>query len=724
MKFLLFILLALPTLAREISFKNDVMPTFMRGGCNTGGCHGAATGKDGFSLSLFGYDPEGDFYRLTEEYPGRRINFAAPEKSLLLEKTAGTVAHTGGEIFLPGSKHYETILTWIKQGAKKDPKGTPVPTGIAFEPATFFFKTPTGQTQSKVIATYSDASKRDISDLAVYLTNNEGAVTVSEDALVTPHGPGGTHIFARFDRFTASAPVTILPPGDFTWPNPKEHNFIDQHINAKLKSLRILPAETCTDEQFLRRVTLDLTGLIPTVEEYQAFMADPSANKREKLIDRLLTRTEFGELWAAKWGEWLRIKTDTNPEKGTALKAGWNYFHWLRDAMVTNKPWDDLARELVTGNGSNFRNPESNYYTMLPQGQLDPGKLSEDTAQVFLGVRTQCAMCHNHPFDRWTQNDYYAFASFFTGVKRKHGSEAREYYTYVDINEKPAKHLLDGREMPHEFLGGGPAEVKDKDPRKVLASWMTDPSNELFRENLANRIWDHFFGRGIVHPVDDFRISNPPANAPLLSELGRRLAKDHKFNPRKLIREICLSRTYQLSARTNASNKADSIYFSHAYLRRTRADVLFDTIAQALGTKPAFRRSTADRAVSLFEGGHADTNNSYFFKTFGQAKRESVCTCETVQEANLSQALHLINGRTIDGSLRGDSKIIRDLQAAKKSPEEIIQHLYLRTLTRPPSEKELTTMLAQLPSEIKHQEQFLKDIHWALLNSNEFLFNH
>ncbi|YCM46698.1 DUF1549 and DUF1553 domain-containing protein [Verrucomicrobiaceae bacterium 227] len=721
MKFLLLFILTLPTFAGEISFKNDVMPIFMKGGCNAGGCHGAASGKDGFMLSLFGYDPEGDYYRLLEEFPGRRLNLAAPEKSLLLEKTAGTVAHSGGDIFLPGHKHYQTILKWISEGAQRDPEGAPEPVKIDLHPNTFLFEKPEGQVQAKVIATYSDGTTRDVTDLALYLTNNEGAVTINDDALVTPKAPGGTHIFARFSKFTASAPVTILPPGDFTWPEVEENNYIDTLVHEKLKALRILPSGVCSDEQFLRRATLDLTGLLPTTEEYHAFSANPD---RAKLIDELLARTEFGELWAARWGEWLRIRTDTNPEKGTAMKAGWNYYHWLRDAMVGNLPWDQLAHQLVTGNGSNFRNPASNYYTMLPQGQLEPGKLSEDTAQIFLGVRTQCAMCHNHPFDRWTMDDYYSFSSFFTSVKRKHGSEAREYYTYADLNEGPAKHLLDDRPMPHEFLGGGPADVLRKDPRKVLSHWMTDPKNKLFRENLANRIWAQHFGRGIVHPVDDVRISNPPANAPLLEELGRRLAEDHQFDVRKLIREICLSRTYQLSARTNESNRNDSQYFSHAYLRRTRPDVLFDSISRAVSTHPTFRRSTAGRAVVLFEGGRNDTYNSYFFQTFGQAKRESVCTCETVMEANLSQALHLINGQTIDRALTHDSKLIPDLISAKKSPDEILSELYIRTLTRQPSPAEKEAILAKLPTAEKELRQFYNDVLWALLNSNEFLYNH
>ncbi|MDA7922461.1 DUF1549 and DUF1553 domain-containing protein, partial [Verrucomicrobiales bacterium] len=434
----------------------------------------------------------------------------------------------------------------------------------------------------------------------------------------------------------------------------------------------------------------------------------------------------FGELFAAKWGEWLRIFTDTNPEKGTAQKAGWNYFHWVREQMVENTPLDEFATALLTGNGSNFTNPPSNYYTMIPQGKVDPIRLSEDTAQIFLGIRTQCAQCHNHPFDRWTIDDYYAFQSFFTGVKRKHGSEAREYFTFVDVDAEPAKHLVDEKPMPHRFLGGDLADVKNKDPRKVLAAWMTAPENDLFRENLANRIWAHFFGRGIIEEIDDIRISNPPSNAPLLKEIGRKLGEEYGYDQKKLVRDICTSRTYQLSAATNTSNRNDERFFSHAMLRRMRADVLFDSLNAALEYQPAFRRSSAKRAIELFEGGRADTHNAYFFSTFGQARRESVCACEDKSEANLSQALHLINGNTIDQALQRNPTLIPYLLEQQESPKQIIEALYIRALSRKPSATELEVIRKTIP-ETTHKGDLQKaynNVMWGLLNSSEFMFNH
>ena len=710
----------------QISFKNGVMPLFLRGGCNSGSCHGAARGKDGFKLSLFGYDPDGDYYRLLEEYLGRRVNLAVPKKSLILEKISGAVPHTGGKIFPADTQYYETLRSWIAEGAPLDSDNAPEPVRLELTPDKIVFDKPGEAKQARVIAHYSDGNKRDVSHLSLYMTNNEAVATIDKQAMIAGLQGGGTHVFARFDKFTVGTEVVVLPEGEFEWPNTPEHNYIDPLVFGKLQELRIVPSGLSTDEQFLRRVTIDLTGKLPTPEEYAQFMDDDDEDKREKLVDTLLQRDEFGELWAAQWGEWLRIKTDTNPGSGTAMKAGWNYYHWLREELVKNTPWDEIARALLTGNGSNFRNAPSNFYTMLPQGKLDPLKIGEDTAQIFLGLRTQCAQCHNHPFDRWTIDDYYSFTSFFTGVRRKHGSEAREYYTFVDVDAEPAKHLVDGRPMAHRFLGGDLADVENKDPRKVLAEWMTTSDNRLFRRNLANRIWGHFFGRGIVHPIDDVRISNPASNEPLLEEIGRRLGEDYGYDAKKLVRDICLSRTYQTSPTTNESNVGDKSRFSLAYLRRLRSDVLFDCLSQALEYKHSFRRSTAKRAVVMFEGGRYDNFNSYFFTTFGQAKRESVCTCETQTDASLSQALHLINGGTIDSTFQRNPVLIPRLMKQHADSEAIIRALYIRILSRRPTPDESQAMLELAPQspDQRAQQKFYSSVAWALVNSNEFLFNH
>lgn len=727
--FFSLLLLPLLTTAEEtgdISFKRDVMPVFMKYGCNAGDCHGASRGQDGFILSLFGYDPEGDHFRILEEFPGRRVNLAVPADSLLLTKATGSVPHTGGELFTSDTEAYDLILKWLKAGAPVDSEDSPLATAIRFDRKVHKFEKPGGSLQTKVIATYSDGSERDVTRWCLFMTNDESVAAISDSGTIQTNQAGGANVFARFDKFTVGMEITVLPEGAFEWPSPTENNYIDELVFSKLKDLRIIPSNLCSDEEFLRRVTLDLTGIIPTPEEYQTFMASSSPEKRTELVDHLLAREEFGELFAAKWGEWLRIYTDTNPEKGTAQKAGWNYFHWVREQMVENTPLDKFAKALLTGNGSNFTNPPSNYYTMIPQGKVDPIRLSEDTAQIFLGLRTQCAQCHNHPFDQWTIDDYYSFQSFFTGVRRKHGSEAREYFTYVEVEAEPAKHLVDGRPMPHKFLGGDYADVKNKDPRKVLAEWMTSPSNELFRENMANRIWAHFFGRGITDEIDDVRLSNPPSNAPLLYEIGRRLAEDYSYDQKKLIRDICLSQTYQLSVTRNESNEADERFFSHARLRRLRADVLLDSLNAALDYEAKFRRSSAKRAVELFEGGRQDNFNAYFFNTFGQARRESVCACEDKKEANLSQALHLINGKTIDDALQKNPQLIPYLMDQYDTPDQIIEALFIRALTRKPSPDEMTAIKELVP-DTEHERTLhnsYNNILWGLLNSSEFLFNH
>ena len=713
------------TLPEEISFKRDVMPVFMKAGCNAGDCHGSSRGQDGFMLSLFGYDPEGDYYRLTQEEIGRRVNLVKPDKSLLLMKATGSVSHTGGTLFAEDSESYAILHQWIKQGAKKDEE-VAVAKSIRFDRTFHKFERPGLSIPAKVIATYDDGEERDVTRWSLFMTNNESVVQIDEDATIRTSKAGGANVFARFDKFSVGMEITVLPEGEFTWNQIEPNNYVDELVFEKLKDLRVLPSKLTSDEDFLRRVTLDLSGTIPTTEEYYSFMNDQDPNKRSKLIDRLLNKESFGELMAAKWGEWLRIYTDTNTGSGTAMKAGWNYYHWIREKMVENEDLATFTKELITGNGSNFSNPPSNYYTMIPQGKIDPVRLSEDTAQIFFGIRMQCAQCHNHPFDRWTMDDYYSWVSFFTGLRRKHGSEAREYYTYVDVDAEPAKHPIDDRLMPHKYLGGEKVSIVDEDARKILAQWMTLPDNRLFRENMANRIWAHFFGKGIVEPVDDVRISNPRSIPKLMSELGRRLGEVYDYDQKKLIRDICNSKTYQLAATLNESNKFDDRFFSHADLRRLRADVLFDALSQALEKKVNFRRSSSDRALVMFEGGRRDNYNSYFFETFGQARRESVCICEDRKEATLSQALHLINGQTIDMALQRNPTLIPRLIKEIDSPEKIIESLYIRTLSRLPSKNEAEGMLAHyLEAKDDRARQYaLNDVLWSLLNSSEFSFNH
>jgi hypothetical protein len=710
---------------RPISFRLDVMPVFFRAGCNSGSCHGAAIGKDGFHLSLFGYDPAGDYYRLTQQIVGRRIDLAVPEDSLLLKKSIGAVPHSGGRRFTPDSESFTTLLKWIQAGAPNDAADVPQVTGVSLVPDKVVFNPKDKPRALQVVAKYSDGTSRPVNSLALYLTNNKTTADIDANGTVTPGKRGDTFVFARFAKFTTGAEIVVLPPGKFKWPKEPSNNYVDDLVYAKLKDLRILPSGPATDEEFLRRVYLDLIGLLPKPEEFEHFLKDRDPAKRAKLVDQLLARDEFSDLWATEWAETLKIRSDNNSSSGTDRKAADGYYEWIRDEIRKNAPLDQFVSAQVASTGSNLQNPPVNLYTMLPQGQFDPKGVAQDFSQVFTGVRVQCAQCHNHPFDRWTQDDYYGFVSFFTGVKRKVASEEREFYIWDDPNAAPAKHLLDGHPVPAKFLGGdapalkGP-DGKATDPRAALAQWLTSKDNVLFRQNMADRIWARFFGRGIVEPVDDVRISNPPSNRELLEALGQHLA-GYNFDARHLIRDICLSRTYQRSAVPNETNRDDDRQFSHAGLRRLRADVLLDSIAEVTGASTQFNQTpNGFRAVELFEGNHTANNN--FLKTFGLCPRDSVNASDTHLEPTLAQALHLVNGDTLEGKL-ARSTVVSKLLEQHRKPDEILDVLFIRAFSRRPSEperKKLLPLVAANPNDRKAYD----DVFWALLNSTEFSFNH
>jgi hypothetical protein len=708
-----------PAPPRPLSFRLDVMPVFFRAGCNSGGCHGAAIGKDGFHLSLFGYDPAGDYYRLTRELPGRRIDLAIPSQSLVLLKATGMVPHTGGRRFKPDSEYYRTLLRWIEAGAPDDAAGAAQVTGISLVPDKVVFNPKEKPRPLQVIARYSDGSSRPVNELALYMANNKAVADIDDAGTVTPGKAGDTFVFARFSRYTVGAEITVLPPGKFKWPKETPANYIDELIDAKLRNLRILPSAIASDEQFLRRAYLDLIGLPPSREDHDRFIADRDPAKRAKVVDRLLARPEFADVWTERWAETLKVRSDNNSSFGTDRKAAFQYYEWIHDQVRKNAPLGGFVKAQLASTGSNLQNPAVNLYTMLPQGQYDPKAVAQDVAQVFTGIRVQCAQCHNHPFDRWTQEDYYGFVSFFTGVKRKMASEEREFFVYDDPAAPPAKHLLDGHPVPPKFLGGDSPDVKGKDPRGALAEWLTSKDNALFRDNLANRIWAQFFGRGIVDPVDDVRVSNPASNRELLEALGRHLA-DYNFDAKRLIRDICASQAYQRSTAPNASNRDDETQFSHQRLRRLRADVLLDSISEVTGSPTQFNGTpTALRAAQLFEG---NQSNQYFLKTFGLCPRDSVNVSDTRLEPTLAQSLHLVNGDTVENKL-ARSPVIAGLLKDHKSPEEIVDELFVRALSRRPSEpekKKLLPLVAAAPGDRKAYE----DIFWALLNSTEFAFNH
>jgi hypothetical protein len=694
-----------------ISFRQDVMPVWMKTSCNNGSCHGAARGKDGFRLSLFGFDPEGDHYRLTHEIPGRRINLALPAESLLMEKCAGTVPHTGGKRFDVGSEHYNTVLRWLEAGAPNDPG--PVPTVVAVElfPSNAVLDGEGTTQRLTVRAKYSDGTDRDVTNLAYFSSNNENSAEIAQSGLVTAHARGEAFIMARFDTHTVGSQFIVLPKGlQYEDPKTPDFNYIDTLVHAKLRKLRIIPSEVCSDEEYLRRVFLDITGTMPSVEDHDQFVADADPLKREKLVDQLLQRKEFVDIWVMKWAELLQVRTIANRVETKPMLA---YYNWLKEKIASNTPTDKMVQELLASRGGSFASPATNYY----QTETETLKTAENVAQVFMGMRIQCTQCHNHPFDRWTMDDYYGFAAFFAQIGRKTGEDPRETIIF-NSGGGEVKHLVDGRVMKPKFLGGIEPELAGRDRREVLAQWLASSENPYFAKNLANIVWSHFFGRGIIQEVDDVRVSNPAVNPELLDELAKRFT-EYNYDFRKLVRDICTSRTYQLSTKTNETNESDHRNFAHSELRRIRAEVLLDCISIVTTTQDKFPGlPVGARAVQIADGNTA----TYFLTTFGRAKRESVCACEVKMEPNLSQALHLINGDTTNAKIQQGALIPTRLKEGKAVPE-IITELYLRCFGRRPTAEEVSSLSA-LVSEQANPQEALEDVFWSLLNSREFLFNH
>jgi hypothetical protein len=695
---------------RPISFQLDVMPVFMRAGCNTGSCHGAARGKDGFRLSLFGFDPAGDHFRLTHELGCRRINLALPAESLLMEKADGTVPHTGGKRFERDSEYYGTLLRWLEAGAPYDAGEVAKVLTVELYPKQVVLEG-AGATQQMIArAKYSDGTDRDVTSLAVFLTNNDNSAAITPEGLVTAANRGEAFVMARFETHTVGSQVLALPENlQYTPPNDLPVNYVDELVNAKLEKLRILPSEVCSDEVFLRRVTIDITGLLPTEQEYADFVADPDSAKRAKLIDRLLGRKEFSEIWAMKWAELLTIRSTVQ----VSTKSAYLYANWLSQQIQNNVPLDKMVQDLLGASGGTFKNPATNYY----QVETDTLKTAENVAQVFMGIRTQCSQCHNHPFDRWTMNDYYSFAAFFAQIGRKQGEDYREIIVF-NSGGGDVRHLVDGRVMPPKFLGGPQPDLAGQDRRVALAKWLASPENPYFATSVANRVWDHFFGIGIVNPVDDVRISNPASNPELYKALGDRLTS-YNYDFKQLVRDICNSKTYQRASERNGSNESDELNFAHSRIRRVRAENLLDCISQATEAKDKFPGlPLGSRATQIADGG----TSTYFLTTFGRSTRNTVCSCEVKTEPNLSQSLHMLNGDTIEGKIRNGGLIQRLLKEGK-TPDQVIETIYVRCLTRKPTADELAKVKTAVAQE-QDAQKALEDVFWAVLNSREFVFNH
>ena len=697
-----------------LSFRLDVMPVFARAGCNMGSCHGAARGKDGFRLSLFGFDPTGDYHRLTREMPGRRINLANPEGSLVVQKAIGAVPHTGGKRFEKDSELADRLIRWIAAGAKDDPnagKDAPKLQAVDLYPPTTLLEGKQATQQLVAVARFSDGTDRDVTDLVWYGSNNDSSVAITPSGNAASSQRGESFLMARYDTITVGVPVVVIPKDlTFEYPESEGNTWVDDLVDTKLKSLRVAPSNVCDDETFLRRVTIDLVGLLPTEEERNEFLADKAQDKRSEYVERLLSRKEFVDLWVMKWAEILQIRSINNivDKKGALL-----YHQWLDRRIASNQPLNKMVRDLITASGGTFENPPTNYY----QAERDTLKLTENVAQAFLGMRIQCAQCHNHPFDRWTMDDYYGFAAFFAQIGRKRADDPRETIIY-NSGGGGMKHPVSGQTVAPKYLGGGKAEVTNGDRREAVAEWLVSSKNPFFAKRIANLVWTHFFGRGIVHEPDDFRVSNPPVNGPLLDALASHLVKS-EWDFRELVREIVNSKTYQRECDTNDTNLLDNSNFSHSAVRRIRAEVLLDILAQVTETKNKFPGlPEGARAVQVADG----RTSTYFLTTFGRATREDVCSCAVSMDPSLSQALHLLNGDVGNQRIQQGGVIDRWIKEGRPDTE-IIDELFVRCYGRFPQERERVETLVAVQASAG-RKQALEDVFWALLNSPEFIFNH
>ncbi len=704
---------------QPVSFRHDLIATMNVGGCNAGACHGTPSGKNGFKLSLRGFDPAADYVQLTRDVLGRRTDRIDPDRSLLLQKALGKVPHEGGQRYQANSLPASLMHDWLAEGLRDDPENLPGVKGITVLPGSRVLTQPAQWQQLAVMAQFTDGTVRDVTRLTVFSSSDPGIADVSSTGLVEFHQGGEVAILCRYLDQLQSVRLTYLQPKPgFVWPNPPEVNYVDKHVFAKLKLLSIAPADVCGDADFMRRAYLDVCGVLPTPDEVKAFLANSEPDKRGKLVDALLQRPEYADFWTLKWSDVFRSN-----RKAIQVKGVYVFQHWLRDHIDENAGFDVIVRELLTASGSTFTNAPANYYRVAK----DPTNLAETTAQLFFGIRMQCSKCHNHPFERWTQDDYYSMAAFFARVRQKpdlaqpaaNPQSGGAEFVYVDRGGE-VQQPRTKKDMPPKFLGGAVAVVPPGgDRRQALADWITSPENPFFAKATVNRVWFHLTGKGIVDPVDDFRDSNPSANDELLDALGKDFAA-HKFDVKYLIKTIMMSRTYQLSSQTNDFNKDDTKYFSHAVTKLLTAEQLLDALCTVTEVPEKFPGTPAGtRAMQLPDG----APDHPFLKTFGQPARELPCECEREGDSNLAQALQLINGATVNEKMRSGSNRISRLLAAKKTDNEILLELTLATVSRPPTEKETKLFQTHLAKATDKRKAW-EDVQWTLINLKEFLFRH
>jgi hypothetical protein len=713
---------------RPVSFLNDVEPILTRAGCNSGACHGKGAGQNGFRLSLRGYAPEFDHAWLTREYSGRRINPAFPEESLLLLKPLGLAPHEGGKLFGTGSREHELLLGWIKDGAPPAKKDDPEIRRLEILPGNRTLRVGSEQ-QLLVRAEYGDGRWRDVTWLTRFEANDAGMTEVTPAGKLKVVRQGETALRAMFQGQVA----VIIVTAPFDTPVPPDtlavrNNVIDEHVFAKLTALRIVPSELCSDEAFVRRTFLDAIGTMPTPAEVRGFLADKRPDRRARLIDALLERPEFADYWALQFGDLFQNRRERDHDvRGT---KGVRAFHqWLRQQVAGNRPWDELARDVLTVTGKCDEHPAVGYYIVTTGEQQNPesSEVVASVAQAFLGTRIGCARCHNHPLEKYTQDDYYHFAAYFSRFHLERKDPAKGATTLlVGLRDKNAEKRPVGVGQPRtgQFLAPRPLDRSamtiepGQDPRVQLGAWMTDPKNEYFSGAMVNRVWRHYLGVGLVEPVDDLRASNPPTNPELWQALNREFV-GHKFDLKHLMRLILNSRTYQLDSKTKPTNATDTRFYSHYYARRLPAEVLLDALAQATDVPDAFPGYPVGvRAIHLPEPGP----RSYFLSLFGRSERVTACACERSGEVTMPQLLHLLNGDSVVHKVRAPEGRLAALLKTPMSDEQVIEELFLATLGRPPSAAQVAAAKKDLTAETR--EEVMRDLFWALLNSKEFAFNH
>lgn len=708
-----------------VDFRNDVVPILTKAGCNSGACHAkAGGGQNGFQLSLLGYETDEDFEHIVLEGRGRRLFPAAPERSLLLQKATASVPHGGGVRIAVGSPEYAVLRKWIELGMPRSDEGVRL-VSIDVEPKRGVVKLGSQQ-QLKNIARFSDGSIRDVTSLSLYESNSPAIASVDGAGVVVVGDiPGKAAVMVRFQDKVAVFNA-VIPLGQTLESVPPSQNFIDDEVFASLKELGLPPSPLCDDATFLRRVSLDVIGRMPTTNESEAYYASASEVRRAELIDNLLNSPEYADYFANKWTTLLRNRRDDASD----ITSNFAFHSWVRDSLLENKPYDKWVRELLAATGTVVDNPPVAWYKRVKQ----PNEQIEDVAQLFLGVRMQCAQCHHHPFERWSQDDYYGFVAFFSRIGRKPTGTPGEDLIFHQRGLAQAKNVRSGEMLVPSALGDAiPAIAPDDDPRLRLADWMSSSENQFFAKAVVNRYWKHFFKRGLVEPEDDIRDTNPPTNPELLAALEQHFVSSG-FDLRDLVRVITLSSSYQLSAIPNEYNVSDVQNYSHFYPKRMQAEVMLDAIDQVTGASTSFANLPAGtRAIALPDNSY--NQSSPFLAVFGRPSNSSVCECERVQSSSLGQSLHMLNSAEIKAKLSVSGGLADRLSKDQRSDAERVNEIYLATFARQPDASELEASVAYVAESrldtagkpldaILAKRENYEDLIWALISTKEFLFNH